>query len=140
MKWNGIVSQLGTSPIATRFATGKASHASSTPLRRAKPIPAMTHRLDRRLRAELLPQPPHADVNDVRVRFEVIAPDLREQALATDHLARMPHELVQQPELAVGEVGHHLPEPRLAPGQVERQGAGREDVPVAAPVAAPQLR
>ena len=54
MKWNGIVSQLGTSAIATRFAAANANHATSTPLRRRKPIAAMPHRLDGRVRAQLL--------------------------------------------------------------------------------------
>ena len=59
----------------------------------------------------------------------MVAPDLGEQALAADDLALMPHEMVQEPELAVGELGHHVAEPRLPPRQVERQRPGRDDVP-----------
>src|SRR5512141_2170362 len=104
MKWNGIVSQLGASPIATRFATANASHASSTRLCRSQPIPAMPHRLDRRLGAELLPQPPHADVDHVRARVEVVAPHVGEQPLPAEHLALVAHAVVQEPELAIREL------------------------------------
>src|SRR5712691_750399 len=123
MKWNGIVSQLGASAIATRFAAANANQASSTALRRSKPITAMPDRLDRCSRAELLPQPPDADVDDVRPRIEVVAPDLGEEPLAADDLALVTDEVVEEAELAVGELRDQIAEPRLPPGEVERQGA-----------------
>jgi hypothetical protein len=49
MKWNGIVSQLGQTAIATRFAAANANHATSTDLRRSEPVAAMPDRLDRSL-------------------------------------------------------------------------------------------
>src|SRR5690242_6920367 len=100
MKWNGIVSQSGQSSIATRFAAAKANHAASTALRCNQPIAAMPHGLDR-VGAELLPQPADADLDDVRLRIEVVSPDVREQALAADDLALVQDEVVQEPELAV---------------------------------------
>src|SRR5438034_890769 len=90
MKWKGIVSQVGQSSIATRFAAANANHAASTApkrLSRGEPVPAMPHGLDRGLRAELLPQPPDADVDHVGPRIEVVPPDVREQALARHDLA-----------------------------------------------------
>src|SRR4051812_29097750 len=101
MKWNGIVSQLSQRRIATRFATAKTTHAISTQLRRNKSVPGMSYRLDGRVGAQLLPQPPHADVDDVRPRIEVIAPDLREEPLAADHLARVLDQVVQETKLAI---------------------------------------
>src|SRR5512146_545620 len=101
MKWNGTVSQLGKRAIATRFAAANANHAASTALGRSQPIAAMSHRLDRRSRAELLAQPPDADVDHVRARVEVVAPHFREQPLAAHHLALVAREVVEEPELAV---------------------------------------
>src|SRR3954454_2253026 len=134
MKWNGIVSQLGTSPMATRFARANAAHASSTRLRRSDPIPAMPHRLDRRIRAELLPQPPDADIDHVRARIEVVAPHVGEQALTAHHFALVQHEVVEEAKLAVRELAHDLAEPRLPPREIERQHAGRDHRAVATPL------
>src|SRR5437879_421243 len=105
MKWKGTVSQLGQSSIAPRFATAKRPHAaSSTRFLGRKAIPDVTDGLDR-TRTELLPQPADADVDDVRTGVEVITPDVGEQLLAADDLAAMADEMVEQPELAVGQVG-----------------------------------
>src|SRR5438045_9091475 len=64
-KWNGIVSQLGHATIAAKFAAAKTAQAASRGLRRSQPIARIPHRLDCRLRPELLSQPPHADVHYV---------------------------------------------------------------------------
>src|SRR5439155_25125201 len=88
-KWKGIVSQPGQTAMATKFAIAKAAQATSGHLRRRKAIARMAKGFDRRVVAELLAQPPNTDVDDVRVRIEVVAPDLGEQALAADHLAPM---------------------------------------------------
>src|SRR5437764_14640619 len=105
MKWNGIVSQLSQWIIARRFATAKRPHPRSIALSRGKAVPRVADGLDRRVGAELLPQPANADLDDVRAGIEVVAPHLGEQALAADDLARVLQEVVQEAELAVGEVG-----------------------------------
>src|SRR3989440_4490418 len=143
MKWNGTVSQLCHRAIAARFAMAKATHAisrrkaptrrrrstgragfarASVGLRSSNPIPRVPHGLDR-LGAELLPQPADADVDDVRARVEVVAPDLGEQALATHDLAGVQNQVMEEPELAVGEVGDPVAEERLAPREVDTQPA-----------------
>src|SRR2546423_708466 len=121
MKWKGMVSQLGHSSIAARFAPANANHASSTELRRSESITAMPHRLDGSVLAELLPEPPDADLDDVRTRIEVVAPDVREQPLPAHDLAFVAHQVVEEPELAVGERGDHVAELRLTARDVERE-------------------
>ena len=88
----------------------------------------MPDRLDGRVRAELLPQPAHADVDDVRPRIEVVAPHLGQQALAADHLARVQKQVMEEPELAVGEIGDELAEPCLPAREVEDDGTGAQRV------------
>src|SRR5947208_4502998 len=127
MKWNGIVSQLGQSSIAPRFATANSPHAPSS--RRylgSKPVPHVTDGLDRS-RPELLPQPADADIDDVRARVEVIAPDIGEQLLAADDLAAMAYEVVEQPELAVGQVGRRVARASAPPREIELERTGPQD-------------
>src|ERR671931_162302 len=174
MKWNGIVSQLGQSAIARRFARANANHATSIALRRKAPlatptieagralparpsdapcwgpalmpslssgdesIAAMPDRFDR-VRAELLAQPPDAHLDDVRARVEVVAPDVREQPLAAHDLALVQNEVVQQPELAVGQGRDHIAELRLPPRDVEGQRPRTHDAAVLARPPTPQL-
>src|SRR3954469_7253877 len=140
MKWNGIVSQLGQSSIAARFAAANANHAHSTALRRSQPIPAMPHRFDRSLGAQLPAQPPDAHVHDVRARIEVISPYVREQALTADDLALVDDEVVQQPELPVRELRDDIVEPGLPSGEVEGEAAHLHHVAVLVGAAAPELR
>src|SRR5947208_1087043 len=97
-----MVSQLSHSSIASRFATANAPHARSTRSGRGNTISDVTNGLDRG-RAELLPQPADADVDDVGARIEVVAPDSLEQLLPADDLVRVTGEMVQEPELAVGQ-------------------------------------
>src|SRR5947208_14492859 len=118
MKWNGIVSQRSQRIIASRFASANASHANSTALRRSKPVTRMADRFDRRVWTKLLAQPADADIDDVRVRIEVVAPDLGEQPLAADHLAGAFQEAVEELELAVREIDHAVAELRLAASEV----------------------
>src|SRR5947208_7353971 len=139
MKWKGIVSQLGQSAIATRFAAAKANHAASTALRRSKSITAMPNRFDGGIRAELLPQPPDADLDHVRARVEVVAPDVREQPLSADDLAFVEHQVVEEPELAVGERGDHVAELCLTARDVEREQPRVDDAAVLARPPAPEL-
>src|SRR5947209_6209832 len=130
MKWNGIVSHDGHESIATRFATANAPHASSRRLGLCKAVPRVADGLDRRLRPQLLPQAADAHLDDVRARVEVVAPDLGEQPLPADDLAHVAREVVEESELAVGEVGRVLAERGAAAREVERQPAGVDDAVV----------
>src|SRR5438105_2990702 len=125
MKWNGIVSQLGQSSIAPRFARANRPHAASRSLGR-KAIPHVTDGLDRS-RPELLPQPADADVDDVRARVEVIPPDIGEQLLAADSLAAMADEMVEEPELTVGEVGRRPAGANAASREIELEWTDPQD-------------
>src|SRR5437868_13427813 len=139
MKWKGTVSQYSQRTIASKFASANASQASSTALRRSKPVTRMTDGFDRRIRAELLSQPADADVDDVRMRIEVIAPDLREQPLAADDLAGAFEQAVQELELAVGELDDPFATLHLAPCDVQRKRAGLQDVSALPLVRAPEM-
>src|SRR5438874_5791240 len=130
MKWNGIVSQLGHRPMATRFAAAKVPQAASIGLRRSKAIARMADRLDRRVGAQLLAEPADADVDDVRPWIEVVAPDLGQEPLAADHLARMLHQLMQDTELAVGQLRDDRADVSLVPRQIERHRPRPDDVAV----------
>src|SRR5215211_178631 len=141
MKWKGIVSQLGSSPIATRFATANAAQAISGTLRRSQPIAAMSHRLDRCLLAEFLPQSSNAHLDHIRARVEMVAPHLRQQPLAADDLALVAHEMMQKSELAVRELRSHVAELDLPPRHVEDQLPGAHDgAVIIAAAAVAQLR
>src|SRR5438094_650651 len=109
MKWNGTVSHVSQTTIATRFATANANHASSTCLPR-KAVPDRAHGLDRRVRPELLAHAAHAHLDDVGARIELVSPDLGEQPLAADDLARAFGEKEQQPELPVRQVDRDVAE------------------------------
>src|SRR6266511_3259530 len=125
MKWNGTVSQVGTSHIPPRLATAKPTQATSsqpncrngqsrrlrTPSATIDLVPLAAHRPDR-LRAELRPQPSHVDVDHVGAGVEVVLPDRGEQPLLGDGLARMLHQLAEQQELAFGQ--RHRPDPLSA--------------------------
>src|SRR5437763_480970 len=119
MKWNGIVSQRSQRIIASRFAIANANQASSTALRFGQAVTGMADGFDRRPGAELLAQAPDADVDDVGVGVEVVAPDLGEQPLAADHLAG---GLLgkAKPFLAVSRAQHGEPL-RLQPAREELQ-------------------
>src|SRR5438046_1518847 len=122
MKWNGIVSQLSHSSMASRFATANAPHARSTRLGRGNAISDVTDGTDRR-RAELLPQPADADVDDLGARGEVVAPDRLEHLLSTDDLIRVTGEMVQDPELMVGQRDGLVAHARPATRHVELEHA-----------------
>src|SRR4051812_40821183 len=113
MKWNGIVSQSGHISIAATFASANTVQAMSIGSGCREPVARMPHRFDRGVIAELLAQTPHRDLDDVRTWIEVVAPDLREQPLAADHLAGMERELPQQTEFPVREVGDFVTDPHL---------------------------
>src|ERR1051326_4190591 len=100
-KWNGIVSQAGHAIIASQLAIAKRPHRTSTELRRSQPVASMADGLDLGVGPELLPEAPHADVDDVRARVEVVSPHVCEQAFAADHLAGVQEQVMEQPELPV---------------------------------------
>ena len=54
-------------------------------------------------------------------RIEVVAPDRGQELLAAQHLARVLDEVVEEPELAVGEVDDGVADPRLAAREVEHR-------------------
>src|SRR5581483_1881265 len=118
MRWKGIVSHDGQAIIAARHVAASAPQASSMRSGRDA-VARISHRLDRVRAAELLAQPSYADVDDVRSRVEAVAPDLREQPLAADDLPRVRDEVVEQPELAVGQVDDTVADLRLTAHQVE---------------------
>src|SRR6266516_5163652 len=131
MKWNGTVSQREKTTMATRLASEKAIHATSSqtngqrsggrprgqcrPASRCgqcrrppgttsggEPIALTTHRLDQ-VEAELGAQPPHADVDHSRARIEVVSPDRGKQLALADRLPRVLHQLPEQQELEPGQ-------------------------------------
>src|SRR5437016_2170358 len=118
MKWNAIVSQLAHRAIAARFAAANATQRRSIGLSRRKPVPDVTHGLDRR-RPELLPEAADADVHDVGPRIEVVAPHLREQLLPAADLVGMRDQVAQQLKLAVGEIDDLIADSRAASSKIE---------------------
>src|SRR5580658_5635246 len=62
---------------------------------RGQPVTRTTHRLNQ-VEPELGPQPPDADIHDVRSRVEVDAPHGGQQLVLRDRLAGMFHELSQE--------------------------------------------
>src|SRR5438105_2879642 len=126
MKWKGIVSHVSHLIIAPTFARANAPHARSIALSRRDAVTNIAHGLDGG-DAHLLAKAPDADVHDVRMRVEVIAPDLREQLLAADDLPGMADEVVQQAELAVGEICRRVTEPHATAREVELQAAGAHE-------------
>src|SRR6266496_3558650 len=102
MKWNGTVSQVGRSAIATRFATANPTQARSIHSRyssgqaqrsaRIDAVPLAPDRADG-VGAELGPQPADVHVDHVGARVEVVVPHRRQQALLGDGLAGLTHQL-----------------------------------------------
>src|SRR5581483_3127467 len=104
MTWKGIVSHDGHATMATTQPAARAPQPTSRGLGDRKPVAGVAHGLDRPRGPELLAQPPHADVDDVRPRVEPVAPHLRQETLPADHLADVEDEVVEEAELTVGEV------------------------------------
>src|SRR5438067_382155 len=119
MKWKGIVSQLSQRTMARKFAPANSNQPSSQSLGRIEAVAGVTDGTDRGVVAELLAQATDADVDDVGAGIEVVAPDLGEQTLAAEHLARIGGQLVQQLELAVGELDDAVAGSRLPACRVE---------------------
>src|SRR2546423_4894457 len=131
MKWKGTVSHDCHTNMPTRFATANRPHPISSRLSLNKPVPRVADGLNRRFRAELLAQAADADLDDVRARVELVAPDLGQQALAAHDLPRVAREVVEEPELAVRQIGRPVLERRAPPRQVEGEPADTHHVGVA---------
>src|SRR5882724_2092276 len=125
-----MVSQPGQMPMATKFAIAKAAQATSGHLRRRKAIARMANGFDGCVCTQLLAEPANADVDDVRARIEVIAPDLRKQAFAADHLALMLEQVMEDAKLAIRQMCGYRTEASLAPREVEHERSRTHDVAV----------
>src|SRR2546428_4581334 len=129
-KWNGTVSQLGHTAMATKFAIAKAAQAASGHLRCSKPIARMANGFDRRVCTELFAEPANADVDDVRPRIEVVTPDLRDQTFSADHLTLMLEQVMENAEFAIRQLRGDRTKARLAPRKVEHEHPRANDVVV----------
>src|SRR3979411_837632 len=116
--------------MAAKFAIAKAAQATSGHLRRRKAIARMANGFDRRVGAELLTQPPDTDVDDVRMGIEVVAPDLGEQALATDHLALVLEKVMQDAKFTIRQLCRHRTKAGLAPREVQHERPRTDDVAI----------
>src|SRR5262245_27035413 len=126
MKWKGIVSQSGVSSIAMRLAKANATQATSIFLACSQPVTDIPHRLDWRLRSQLLAESADRYVDHIRAGVEVVSPHLREKLLATAHLPRVLQHEVEEPELPVGQLAQPSAEPCLALRHVEEQRSDLE--------------
>ena len=70
----------------------------------------------------------------------MITPDVREQALPADDLARVANEVEEKTELAVGELGDNVPELCLPAGELESQRPGPKHAAVLVEGGATELR
>src|SRR5262249_18901540 len=122
MKWNGTVSQPAKAKMAIRLTAENAAQATSSrtgrngqlSLMARPPSPVMrsamppsavgelialtAHRLDQ-AEAELGPQPPHAHVDHVGTRGEVVSPHAGQQPAFGDRLSDVLRQLAPPPEL-----------------------------------------
>ena len=71
-----------------------------------QPVPGAANGFDHRSAGRALQlgaQPPHVDLDDVRVTVEIEVPDVVEDVLLRQHLVGMVHEVLEDGELAGGE-------------------------------------
>src|SRR5512132_164273 len=138
MKWNGTVSQVGSSHIAIRLANAKPTQAMSSHANRRRghsedavassaidPIPHAAHGPDQ-LRPELGPQSADVDVDHIGPGVEVVPPDRREQLLLGDRLASVPHQLAEHEKFALGKRDRAAAAVGLAIDHVELEASDRE--------------
>src|SRR5437870_3803202 len=134
MKWNGTVSHVGMTSIAARLASEKTTQATSIHRSRCghsiasgriEAVPYPTGRRDR-VRTELRAEPADVDVDHVRARVEVVAPDRRQQPLLRHRASRVSHQLLKQQELAIGERNGPATVIDLAPDQIQGRGPHRK--------------
>lgn len=99
----------------------------------------MTDGLDRSVSAEFLAEAADADLDDIRPRIEVEAPDLGEEPLAADHFTLVLDQMMENAKLAVRELRRQVAELRLAPCEVEGELARAHDMAVVAVYRPPEL-
>src|ERR671918_2376514 len=127
-RYSGRVSPDGSAAHEAIAAAMSRTQAASSALVRSKPVTRISQRLDRRRGAQLSAQPADADIDDVGARAEVVAPDGGEKPLPAQDLVWVQCEVVQQPELAIGEVGLGLADACASAGDVELEPPGAQDV------------
>src|SRR6476646_681750 len=128
MTWNGTVAHEGMRSIAARLASENSPQA--TPIHRSRfghssasgRIEPVSHPTDRgdRVRTELRAKAANVDVDHVGPRVEVVTPDRRQQPLLRHGASRVPHQLLKEEELSVGERDRPATVIDLAPDQVQR--------------------
>src|SRR5438046_827980 len=152
MKWNGTVSQPANAKIATRLTAENTAHPASSragrngqlslmanrpspPMRPARPPSAVgklialtAYRLDQ-AEAELGPQAPHAHVDHVGARVEVVSPHAGQQPALGHRLAEVLRQLAQQQELQPGQRHRPVPDVGDQARHVQRQVSGPDDLP-----------
>src|SRR5215470_936480 len=117
---SGNICHLGNKTMATMQISQSSNHTISGCMLAAKgwsrcePVALTTHRLYQS-EPELRPQPPDADVDDVRTRIKVDAPDRRQELALGHRVAPLFHEGSQAQE--------------LEPGQRNRPGTAIRDQP-----------
>src|SRR6516164_8858371 len=152
MKWKGTVSQPANAKIATRLTAEKAAHTASSSagrngqlsltanlpspeIRSASPpsvvgklIALTAHRLDQ-AEAEFGPQPPHAHVDHVGARVEVVSPHAGQQPALGHRLTGVLRQLAQQQELEPGQRDRPVPDVGDQARHVQREVPGPDDLP-----------
>src|SRR6476620_4348246 len=111
MKWKGTVSHEGIRSIAARLASENSTQATSIHRSRfghssaSGRIEPVSHPADRgdRVGTELRPEAANVNVDHVRPRVEVIAPDRGQQPFLRYRASCVPHELLQEQEFPVRE-------------------------------------
>src|SRR5690242_6160434 len=71
--------------------------------RRMQAVSGAAHRVQKRLRealVDLLPETADMHVDHVGLRVEMVVPDILQQHRARDDMARVAHQVFEQPELA----------------------------------------
>src|SRR6185312_5091094 len=96
MKWNGTVSNSGSTRIARRFAPANATQSDSSQYLRAnEAITDISNRLDVGA-DELVPEPTDADIDDIGCGIERITPNAAEELVAPTDLALPAHEVFKE--------------------------------------------
>src|SRR4051794_2876664 len=129
------ITKVSTAEVsASRHRTGRRSSTQH--------VPRAADRVQQaRLAAglELAPQVRDEDLDRVRRRERVVAPDLLEEALAGDDDALVAHEVLEQLELALGQLDRPVAARDLVRVRIQRE-VGDDERRAAARRAAPQQR
>ena len=114
-KWEVTLRRDDGGEHEVELSPASSSCCGSTTTERREPVPHAAHGLEA-LGPELAAQVADVDVDDVGAGVEVVAPDVREQLLAAEDLARVAQERLQQRELLGRQLG-------LAAALARRRGA-----------------